>query len=358
MSQLYDAIAQLAPKIDRDGLYPSELLQQLGQQEGFSIQTAQGPKVDLAHGITCLAKVGEACGSTAFLAWCQTASAWYLQNSLVAETRARYFSSVATAQRLAGTGMSNTLKHLAGIERLNLKATKQKEGYVVTGALPWVSNLGEDNLIIATAAVDTGGYLIFVAECSNSQLELRLSPEFSGMNGTATYSVRYKDVFVAPDQVVAGPEQFKCFIRSIKPGFLLLQCGFALGVVEACIARITESNTTHEHVNRFLDSQGADLEEAKEAALALALDLAQENHLDDGVLLKILKLRAHVAELCLQAANSAVLHAGARGYSMRDSAQRLLREAVFISIVTPALKHLKKEIYNYERHYESEQLFA
>jgi alkylation response protein AidB-like acyl-CoA dehydrogenase len=66
-------------------------------------------------------------------------------------------------------------------------------------------------------------------------------------------------------------------------------------------------------------------------------------------MLAVLKARAGTSELALRAANSAVLHAGARGYLMRHSAQRRLREAVFVAIVTPALKHLRKEIRDLER---------
>ena len=57
-----------------------------------------------------------------------------------------------------------------------------------------------------------------------------------------------------------------------------------------------------------------------------------------------LKLRASAAELTLAAAQSAALHAGAKGYLMRSPAQRRVREAMFVAIVTPALKHLRKEI--------------
>jgi len=35
---------------------------------------------------------------------------------------------------------------------------------------------------------------------------------------------------------------------------------------------------------------------------------------------------------------------------MRHPAQRRLREAVFVAIVTPALKHLRKEIHDLEQH--------
>lgn len=39
-----------------------------------------------------------------------------------------------------------------------------------------------------------------------------------------------------------------------------------------------------------------------------------------------------------------MLHQGARGYLRTATAQRRLREAYFIAIVTPALKHLRREI--------------
>lgn len=41
---------------------------------------------------------------------------------------------------------------------------------------------------------------------------------------------------------------------------------------------------------------------------------------------------------------AALLHAGGEGYLLRHAAQRRLREAYFIGIVTPALKHVRYEL--------------
>ena len=46
----------------------------------------------------------------------------------------------------------------------------------------------------------------------------------------------------------------------------------------------------------------------------------------------------------LAATQSAMLHTGAAGYSLSSPAQRRLREGYFVAIVTPAIKHLRKEI--------------
>jgi len=75
------------------------------------------------------------------LAWCQNTLVWYAANSgnpaLVGFT-----DDVASGKILGGTGLSNPMKTLFGIEKLKLKGRKVDGGYVVRGALPWVSNLG------------------------------------------------------------------------------------------------------------------------------------------------------------------------------------------------------------------------
>ncbi|SPY01463.1 acyl-CoA dehydrogenase [Neisseria meningitidis] len=60
--------------------------------------------------------------------------------------------------------------------------------------------------------------------------------------------------------------------------------------------------------------------------------------------LATLSCREAAAVLALAATQSAALHSGAKGYLMRSPAQRRVREAMFVAIVTPAIKHLRKEI--------------
>ncbi|HTN35282.1 MAG TPA: acyl-CoA dehydrogenase family protein [Marinobacter sp.] len=345
-------LKKLAGKIDREGFYPQHFLHSLGECGGFgsaSDTTAGGaPSVDLVRQFESIAAVGKYCGSTAFLTWCQSASAWYLQHARVEATRNRYLGRVASGKALSGTGMSNAVKHLAGIERIHLKAQRCADGYTIRGTLPWVSNVDRNNLLTVTAEVNTGGYVMFIVEGNTTDLDLRPCPEFSGMEGTATYSIHFRDVSIEADQVIAHPDQFEAFMQRIKPGFIIGQSGMGLGVIDGCLQRIRESNLVHADVNQFLDDQEAVIQPARDELYARGLKLAGQAQQGTASVLDALKLRAAVSELTLRAANSAVLHAGARGYLMRDSAQRQLREAVFVGIVTPALKHLRKEIHDIE----------
>jgi alkylation response protein AidB-like acyl-CoA dehydrogenase len=174
-------------------------------------------------------------------------------------------------------------------------------------------------------------------------------PDFSGLEGTQTLNLRFKDVVVPNGDVLAHPDQFEAYMRRIKPGFVLGQCGMGFGVVEGSLKTIRESNAVHAHVNLYLDDQGSDLATELAELQAEAAVLARQAQTGEAPVLPVLKVRARASELALRAANSAVLHAGARGYLMRHPAQRRLREAVFVAIVTPALKHLRKEIDDLER---------
>lgn len=345
-------LAPITTEIDQQGRYPREFLSRLGELGGFSasVPAAQGGGgYGLPTQIAVTTEVGRECGSTAFLVWCQSSCARYLLQSPNSAVRERYISDVMTGRLLSGTGMSNAVKHLAGIENIHLKARREHDTYVVSGSLPWVSNVGEDHLVMMAAAVESGGYVMVAVRCDAEGVTLRPCPEFAGLEGTQTLNIRLKDVRVAADSVLAHPEQFVAYLQSIKPGFVLGQLGMGFGVIEGSLRTIRESNIATAHVNQFLDDQGEDLERAAQALWENAHAQAQLADAGKANLLDVLRLRLAASELTLKAANSAMLHIGAKGYLMRHPAQRRLREAVFVAIVTPALKHLRKEIHALEQ---------
>src|SRR3546814_365195 len=185
-ASLLDAVAaqaraELAPlvqAIDQQGQYPGDYMRHLGALGGFGAGIPKelgGQGLDLATQIEITALVGAECGSTAFLVWCQSSCAWYLLHSPNQAVRDRYLAPEAKGELLSGTGMSNAVKHLAGIEKIHLAAQREGDGYVVNGSLPWVSNVGADHLVIVAASVEGEGYIMFAAEGGLPGLEDRKS---------------------------------------------------------------------------------------------------------------------------------------------------------------------------------------
>ncbi|SSY81030.1 acyl-CoA dehydrogenase family protein [Alysiella crassa] len=343
-------LTPIVQDIDCKGVYPENFMRKLGEIGGYqSLGTPEqgGNGLGLSTQILAIREVGKVCGATAFSVWCQAACAWYLHKTSNTAAQSRYLADVLQGKVLAGTGMSNTVKHLAGIENHNLQAVATDGGYIVNGVLPWVSNLG-DTHIWANTAQTSNGYVMFITGGEREGVSLNPCPEFCALEGTRTFALKFENVFVPHEDVLAQPEQFGDYIKSIKAGFILLQIGIGAGIIDGCLKEIELANVSNGEVNFYLDNQIDELDDRFQAALSKTAKLADEAWAGQTSILETLQTRLAAAELCLDAAQSAALHAGAKGYLMRSPVQRRLREAMFVAIVTPAIKHLKKEISDLE----------
>jgi alkylation response protein AidB-like acyl-CoA dehydrogenase len=309
---------------------------------------ADGTPGDYGLAIAAMAEASKVCGATGFMMWCQSVAGLYLQASGNPALQGERLARHVRGDTLGGTGLSNPMKSFAQIEALLLKATPVAGGYRINGTLPWVSNLAADHYFGAIAAVtsdDAGSSreIMFMLRCDAPGVTLKACPEFSGMEGTGTFSVHCKDLFVGSDDLVADPA--KPLIARIRGGFVLLQCGMAAGIVQGAIDSMWAVEGQLGHVNQYLEDRPADLQAELDALVARIMKLA-ETPFDTSTdyFINVLDARSHGAELCLRAANSALMHQGARGYLMHSEVQRRVREAQFVAIVTPAIKHLRKEM--------------
>jgi len=336
-------LAPQAVAIDEGTVYPDELLRRLGDVGAWGSHQPENGQADLRCAIQSIAALGEVCGATAFMAWCQNTLVWYASNSDNPALVAKFADKFASGQILGGTGLSNPMKSFFGIEKLKLKGRKVKGGYVVKGALPWVSNLGPDHYFgtIFEREDEPGGIVMFLADCSDPAITLQSCKPFLAMDGTGTYGVQFRDVFVPDDLILA--ETARPFVKKIRAGFILLQAGMGLGLIKDCIQIMDEVDAPLGHVNRYLPQQPVQFRELhaefEKETMALARD---PYNADDSYWRRVVALRLRLGDASVAAAHAAMLHCGARGYLKSHRAQRRLREAYFVAIVTPATKQLRK----------------
>lgn len=341
---------ELAPKvadIDLKGEYPQNFMRQTGTIGSFgqAVPTEFGGAGEgVKAAIQVIEVVSQECLSTGFITWCQIACAWYIQNSDNEYLKQYVLPQVATGQVLAGTGLSNPMKHFAGIEKIALVAERCSGGYVINGMLPWVSNIGPNRYFaIAAKIANQDEYLMAIVSDNFAGLNLRCNAHFIALEGSNTFSCMFKNVFVPDKFILAAP--CEDYVTRIRPGFVLTQVGMGLGLVTSCIEIMQRANQRLGHVNCFLDDQVENLEVEIETlrvkTYALANEIKYQHRLNQN-LKEAIQARIEASELSLRAANAAMLHAGARAYVHGSTVERKLRESYFVAIVTPALKHLKK----------------
>jgi len=349
-------LAALASDIDRKGTYPEAVLRSLGaagalgaHQEDRALTGAEGEQADFGLAIRAMTEVSRVCGATGFMMWCHLVCGIYMEQSGNPNLGGAWLARHARGERLGATGMSNPMKTFAGIEKFLLKARQQSDGsYAIHGTLPWVSNLGADHYFGAVAQVENAPEgapreIMFIACCDAPGVSLRDCPSFSAMEGTNTWAVRFEGYRVDDQNCVADP--VRPFIGRIRGAFVLLQTGMGLGVAQGAIDSMWQVESPLGHVNAYLEDRPDQLQAELDELTRRILRLARTPYATETEhLIEVLDARAHAAELSLRAAQSALLHAGARGYLMSSDVQRRVRESHFVAIVTPAIKHLRKEI--------------
>src|ERR1700722_9383499 len=165
-------LAPMAADIDAGTVYPDELLRRLGDVGAWGSHRPKNGAADLRCAIQSISALGEVCGATAFMAWCQNTLAWYAGNSGNPALVARFADDVSSGKILGGTGLSNPMKSFFGIEKLKLRGRRVDGGYVVRGALPWVSNLGPDHLFGTIFETEDRQIVMFIADCADPAITL------------------------------------------------------------------------------------------------------------------------------------------------------------------------------------------
>ena len=322
------------------GQYPDDVLRALGAAGAFA-HHIEGTPAGLLAAIDVMAEVGEACLSTAFCLWCQNALVWYLARSEEAGPR-HHLAAIAGGAGLGGTGLSNPMKAFSGIEPLALRAEREGAGYRVHGRLPWVSNLAPGHPFAGIFSLPDGRRVMGLFEAGTGPVSIAANARFVALEGTGTVTVMVRDAYIPDDAVIA--HDAGAFVPRIRNGFVLLQTGMGLGLARG-VARLMRADAHGRHDGRFLPL-GPDAIEARAEALRERVAAAAGRHAetDRATFLDTLRLRLDVSFLALEAAQSAMLQFGARGYLEGSEAFRRLREAQFVALVTPSAKHITTEL--------------
>jgi alkylation response protein AidB-like acyl-CoA dehydrogenase len=341
-------LGALAHAIDKQAQYPAAQLRALGAAGAFGLHLAAHSRLGrpaLAQAIEAMAAVSAQCMSSGFCVWCQDSAAWYLEQTGNAALRARLQPGIADGTILAGTGLSNPIKALSGLESFRLRGQRVAGGYLVSGILPWVSNLGEGHWLgtIFADADDPAHRVMAFVQIGQPGVSIRQNAHFIALEGTGTYAVLFRRAFVPDAALLADP--LADMAARIRPGFVLLQTGMGLGVIDAAVALMHEADAAQGPANTHLPVRSDDVA-AQAASLRerIATLAATPGERAPGFLRAVLEARLAVSELALDATRAAALHWGACGYLEGSAIDRRLREAWFVAIITPSIRHLRQEI--------------
>lgn len=337
---LEDLIArELKPyvkKIDRDAFYAESFLRALGAGRFFR-SAGRSQKQVLEREAQVVKEVAKTCMTTAFCLWCHLAALTYVRTSANEALKATVLDELETGRVLGATGLSNPMKYYAGLEKLHLSAKRVAGGYSLSGVLPSVSNLGEGHVFGVLAEVNSKQRVMCLISCAMDGLMLKEKNGYFGINGSATYSCSFTNVFV-PDQFVLAADA-DSFIEQIRPFFIAYQIPLGLGVTATSIQSIEKMVNRQNGCNQFLPVQAPELRRELAVLQEQFHDALQTASLN---WVAFANIRLQVAYVTLKSVQAAMLHHGSAGYLEASAPARRLREAYFFANLTPTIKHLEK----------------
>jgi len=335
---LYKQLKPLVKKIDVNAYYPREYLESLGKH-GFFLSTGLPATDVLIREMKLVEETAKVCMTTAFTIWCHLAALTYLRTCENTYLKNLLLPLLENGKVLGATGLSNPMKSYAGLESLRLKAERVSEGFVINGHLPSVSNLGQNHWFGIVASVHEKKQVMAFVPCNIQGLELKGKQEYLGLNGSATYSCTFNEVFI-PDQWIIS-KQADEFVKKIRPKFVMYQIPLGLGVTDASIQSMKKIQNKQNGCNQYLPIQPDELENElisiREKTFHLIQNSDLTQHWED-----LLKIRLNIAYLTLKAVHGAMLHHGGAGYFQQCDPSRRLRESYFLVNLTPTVKHLEK----------------
>ena len=191
----------LVQKIDKEGFYPESVMRELGRlallriicrTAATKIPISARPSRLWRRRASIVCRPRSACGA-------RTRSPGTSSPPRTSRSKRASVRVLRCGEALGGTALSNPMKTFFGIEAIRLKGKRVDGGYVVKGLLPFVSNLGDDHYFGAIFEVDEPERLVMaIVPCASAGLTLAANTKFVALDGTRTFSVQLRDVFV-PD---------------------------------------------------------------------------------------------------------------------------------------------------------------
>ena len=184
---------------------------------------------------------------------------------------------------------------------------------MLSGILPAISNLGKDHWFGVIANVTVDKRIMFFVSSSAEGLELKERTDFLGVNGSATHSCTFNDVFIPNEWIVT--EDADSFINKIRPLLVLYQIPLGLGVTKASIDQIEKVKMRQNGYNQYLQIQATDLSNELKQMEQRMENLFLKNEFNWK---EIANVRLDTVYLTLKTVHASMLHHGSSGY-VRES---------------------------------------
>lgn len=315
-----------AAEVDGAGLWPAAQLAACAEQGVYrwGLPREHGglgwSDADLARG---LLKLAASCLTTTFLATQPAGCLRRLLDSPNHGLRDRYLEPLASGRFFGAVGIAHLTTSRRHLARPMLEAAPRPGGFELNGQIPWVSGGAQAEVLAVGATCPDGQQVLLLVPTRIQGIFVEAPLRMVALSATCTSPVRFDNVYLENDWVLAGPTE-DLFSRRGQAGTGSIHTSaLALGHARGALSLLQAEASARPELAPAWQALEADYAEAEQSLLALAS--GQAPCTPDA-------LRATANSLALRSAQALLAASKGSGYIEGHPAGRYCREALFFLV--------------------------
>ena len=322
-------LAAQAGPLDKSGDWPTHQIRQCGQSGVF--RWFVGPErgglgcsdADILRGYL---QLSASCLTTSFILTQFTGALRRVAASGAAIVD-RVLEDLLSGQSLASLGISHLTtshRHLGkSILSAELSAEPGDAGFVLNGFSPWVTGSPYIDWIVVGAEIEDGRQILALLPMDHPGISVDPPTKLMALTGSHTGAVRFDQVQVQADAILAGPEEQVLVGATGASTGGLQTSALAIGLADSAIGLIEQQSVTRSDLTEPANRLRAEQNVAREDLLSLATG---------GQACSPGELRGRANSLAIRSSQAALAAVKGAGYIEGHPAGRLCREALFFLV--------------------------
>lgn len=341
----FDKIKPVAAKYDREGRFPKEIVDKLGELGFMGIMVPEeygGSGFDCLSYVIALEEIAVSCASSAII--------MSVNNSLVCDPiftfgsekqKLLYLPDLACGRKLGCFALSEPE---AGSDPANMRTSAVRRGksYVINGTKSWITNGAEADKAILFATTDHSkkhhGISAFIVDMDNPGIKIGKLEHKLGIKASSTAQLFFEDCKV-PDTALLGEEGdgFKIAMSTLDGGRIGVAAqavGIARAALEESVRYAKERKAFGKPISNFqgLQFMIADMATKIEASRLLTWQSAVMKDRKLNYSKKSAMAKLFSSETAMWVTTKAIQIHGGYGYTVDYPVERFFRDAKITEI--------------------------
>ena len=306
---------------------------------GFASHGIPGSSTSLLEQAQVIRDLAETSLATAFSLWSHRMTTEYVLRFGDSDWAKNAGARLAAGEEIGSTALATALIDASGRGELPITFVEVDGEYILSGQIPWASNIAPETITVFAARGADGQRKVFSSSLDEPGFVIKCAPELLDLNETNSGCIQLNEVRLGSAHVLS--ESLADFLKVMRPRFLSLQTAFILGVAKASVEFSRAAKDADIFANELgeLEAQLSHLE-ADWIELTSALDRGSQIQQARPYL----QLRLDAALFAQSATRLEFALGGGRAFSVGSDTARRVHESLFFSVQSPTEGALRWEL--------------